>query len=84
MAMRLYRYPDLVARKIVTNRVTLARWQRANGFPASIRLGPNSVAFNADEVDIWVRSRLNNAQSLQSTVDKAEGIHPNDKVKGAL
>ncbi len=55
--MRLYRYPDLVAKKIVTNRVTLARWQRDLGFPDSIKLGPNSIAFNADAVDIWVAAR---------------------------
>jgi predicted DNA-binding transcriptional regulator AlpA len=62
VAMRLYRYPDLVAMKIVTNRVTLARWQRCNGFPESIRLGPNSIAFDADAVDRFVATRA--AQSF--------------------
>lgn len=63
--MRLYRYPDLVAKKILTNRVTLARWQRDNGFPQSIRLGPNSIAFSADEVDAWVLLRAG-AKSSQA------------------
>jgi|JI10StandDraft_1071094.scaffolds.fasta_scaffold1242551_2 predicted DNA-binding transcriptional regulator AlpA len=55
--MRLYRYGDLVAMKIVSNRVTLRRWQKHAGFPQSIKLGPGvtgSIAFDANAVDAWV------------------------------
>lgn len=54
---RLYRYDDLVAMGIVNNRVTLARWRNTQGFPHPAQLGPNSVAWLADEVDAWVNAR---------------------------
>jgi hypothetical protein len=41
-APSFYRYPDLVARNIVRNRVTLARWQKNYGFPKPVALGPNT------------------------------------------
>ena len=48
---RLYRYADLEAIGIVSNRPTLSRWIKSGRFPAPIQLGPNSVAWIADEVD---------------------------------
>ncbi len=35
----------------------LMRKARAGEFPAPIQLGPNSVAFVADEVDEWMQAR---------------------------
>lgn len=54
---RLLRYPDLKARGIVNNRMTLRRWIAEQGFPAGIQLGPNSVAWVQDEVEAWLASR---------------------------
>ena len=54
---RYLRYPDLKARGIVNNRMTLRRWIAENGFPAGVQLGPNSVAWREDEVDAWLSSR---------------------------
>jgi prophage regulatory protein len=54
---RFIRYPDLKARGIVTNRMTLRRWIAEHGFPPGVQLGPNSVAWREDEVDAWLASR---------------------------
>ena len=35
----------------------LMRKARAGEFPAPVQLGPNSVAFVADEVDEWMQAR---------------------------
>ena len=48
---KLYRYRDLKAGEVVPNRVTLSRWIKAGLFPAPIQLGPNSIAWIAEEVD---------------------------------
>lgn len=48
---RLLRYADLVARGIVSNRTTLARWIQGGRFPAPMRLGPNSLAWRESEVN---------------------------------
>lgn len=39
------------------SRATLWRWIRDGQFPKPIRLGANSVAFLADEVEAWVKAR---------------------------
>jgi prophage regulatory protein len=54
---QLYRYKNLVALGIVTNRMTLWRWQRNHGFPAPVRLGPNTRAWIRSEVDAWLAER---------------------------
>jgi len=54
---RMLRFDDLKADGIVNNRVTLGRWIGEQGFPAPIELGPNSVAWMADEVESWLSSR---------------------------
>lgn len=53
----LLRYPDLVSGGIVNNRTTLARWIKTLSFPTPYKLGPNSVAWDAREVEAWVDSR---------------------------
>ena len=57
MATLYLRYTDLVERQIVNNRTTLQRWIRDYGFPAGILLGPNSRAWPADLVDVWLETR---------------------------
>lgn len=55
----LFRYRDLVERKIVTNRVTLRRWmeREVDPFPAAIRLGQNSIAWKTSDVEAWLERR---------------------------
>jgi predicted DNA-binding transcriptional regulator AlpA len=55
-----FRYTDLVERKIITNRTTLRRWsdeRKEDPFPAPIRLGENSIAWRASDVEEWLRRR---------------------------
>jgi predicted DNA-binding transcriptional regulator AlpA len=33
---------------------TLYHWEKTEGFPTRIRLGPNSVAWKGDEVQQWL------------------------------
>lgn len=56
--MHLLRFHDLKARGIVRNRMSLSRWQKNNGFPRPIQLGPNSVAWSEDEVNAWLAARM--------------------------
>jgi len=70
--MRLYRYADLINLRIVSNRVTLGRWTKNQGFPQPIQLGPNSVAWEADAVDAWVRVRQRTVKPAQDAVDTAD------------
>jgi len=53
----LLRFDDLVARGILSNRVTLARWIEKQGFPAGFKLGPNSRAWTQESVDKWLSDR---------------------------
>ena len=57
-----YRYRDLVSRGIVSNRVTLARWQKSQGFPKPVALGPNSRAWIILEVQQWLSARASARQ----------------------
>lgn len=54
---RFYRYSDLVSAGIVNNRMTLSRRIKNDGFPSGVLLGPNSVAYPAEQVDRWVATR---------------------------
>jgi predicted DNA-binding transcriptional regulator AlpA len=54
---RLLRYPDLKARGIVNNRMTLRRWIAEQSFPPGVQLGPNTVAWPENEVESWLASR---------------------------
>jgi len=61
----LLRYRDLVAAGIISNRMTLKRWSdlsRTDPFPAPLKLGPNSIAWNARSVEEWLRRRGGDAQ----------------------
>lgn len=35
---------------------TLYDWMRTEGFPQKVQLGPNSVAWRGDEVQVWLDS----------------------------
>ena len=55
----LLRYPDLVAKRIVTNRMTLRRWmeRQVDPFPQPVRLGNNTIAWKAVDVAAWIERR---------------------------
>ena len=55
-----YRFKDLQAAGIVSNRMTLSRWIKHCGFPPGVLLGPNTRAWPADEVEAWLKQRKEN------------------------
>ena len=55
--MHYLRFEYLRTRGIFNNRETLRRWIRDHGFPKPIRLGPNTVAWDAAAVQIWLDAR---------------------------
>jgi hypothetical protein len=57
MTRTILRYADLKKRNIVQNWPTLIRWIERQGFPAGIKLGPNSRGWYEDEVEAWLESR---------------------------
>lgn len=42
------------------SRSTIDRWEKAKQFPARIRIGKNSVAWNLDAVEQWIQERSKN------------------------
>ena len=54
---KFLRFKDLRDRGIVSNRVTLSRWIKGQGFPRGILLGPNSRAYAEDQVEEWLETR---------------------------
>jgi predicted DNA-binding transcriptional regulator AlpA len=53
----LLRFADLKARGIVGNWMTLRRWIEREDFPAGIKLGPNSRAWDEAKVEAWIANR---------------------------
>jgi hypothetical protein len=51
------RFADLKAAGVVSNRVTLKRWQQQLGFPLGRLIGPNSREWTPDEVAAWRDNR---------------------------
>jgi predicted DNA-binding transcriptional regulator AlpA len=51
------RYPELVERGIVPNRVWLARAIERYDFPKPLELGANSLAWDEAEVAEWLATR---------------------------
>ena len=56
-SLAMLRFSDLKRLEIVRNRVTLSRWIDKSGFPAPIRLGPNSIAWRAVDIKKWLKER---------------------------
>lgn len=55
--MQLVRYKQLHADGIVNDRMSLARKIENEGFPKPLALGPNTLAWDYDEVVAWLTSR---------------------------
>src|SRR5262245_64472859 len=57
MATRFIRWPDIKARGVANNRVTLKDLIDNHGFPEGRRLSPNVIAWIEAEVEAWQASR---------------------------
>jgi predicted DNA-binding transcriptional regulator AlpA len=56
MARRYIRFKELQEEGVFANRMDA--WRKvAAGFPAAIELGPNTVAWDRDEVEAWLAGR---------------------------
>jgi predicted DNA-binding transcriptional regulator AlpA len=56
MTRRFARFKELKALGYFSNR--MAAWRAVqNGFPPAYELGPNTVAWDLDEVEAWLASR---------------------------
>ncbi len=53
---QIVRKPEL-CRNLGISPVTLWRWTRRKGFPAPIKLGPNSVGWIEAEINDWLAAR---------------------------
>jgi prophage regulatory protein len=54
---RIYRFPDLRVAGVPFHRVHVDRLEKRGQFPKRFKLGANSVAWDADEVDQWFQDR---------------------------
>lgn len=63
--LAMLRFRDLQRLEIVNNRVTLARWIASLGFPAPVKLGPNTVAWKAADVKEWLDGRAANSSQSE-------------------
>ena len=55
--LRFERLP-VVCRRVGVGKSTLYRWIEAKKFPAPVRLGENTVAWDARAIDEWMRKRI--------------------------
>lgn len=55
--LRLERLPEVCAR-VAVKKSTLYRWIAEKRFPAPVRLGENSVAWDSRAVDRWIADRI--------------------------
>lgn len=55
--MKVLRPKDAAA-KCGLSRMHLYRLERAGSFPKRVRLGPNSVGWLEEELDAWIRARV--------------------------
>jgi predicted DNA-binding transcriptional regulator AlpA len=56
MARQFVRFKELHERGVFHDRMDAAR-KVAAGFPKPIEMGPNSIAWDLEEVDAWLASR---------------------------
>ncbi len=55
--IRQFRFADLKARKIVSNRVTLGRWIEHLNFTPGFLIGENSRAWRERDIENWLAER---------------------------
>lgn len=57
MPQKFYRQPS-VCEMCAISRATLYRWVSSGFFPRPVRMGINSVAWPASEIEQWQRERM--------------------------
>lgn len=57
VAIKGYRYPDLLKSKIVTSRSDLTRKIELLGFPKPVKTGLRAIWWPAAEVEAWLKAR---------------------------
>ena len=67
--LKCFRFADLVDLGIVKNRVTLRRWIEAGHFPAPMRLGGNSIAWLASEVQGFLDARASERHEFAARLE---------------
>ena len=55
--MKWIHYKNLVAKGVVSSRMTLKRLIDSQDFPPGVLITPNARAWNEDEVDAWIAAR---------------------------
>jgi len=60
-ATQFYRLSHLKA-KLSVSGSTIWAWVRAGKFPKPIKLSENTTAWNAEDVEMWVQSRISASQ----------------------
>lgn len=56
--MKFVRYEDLAQYGITWSRVHLDRLQKAGKFPRKIKIGANTAAYLEQEIESWIKSRV--------------------------
>ena len=79
--MRLARYKQLHEEKIFSNRMDAAR-KIAAGFPAPLELGPNTLAWDYDEILDWLASRPRRHPKCDSKAKQPAPAAPIPEVAG--
>jgi len=54
--IKIIRFPEL-KETLGVSRNTIDRWERDSNFPKRIRLGKNSIGWDAHLIDIWLKQR---------------------------
>jgi len=74
MSTRLLRRPQLRERGVNYSQKHLRHLEAKGLFPRRIQLGPNSVAWIADEIEAWIRARIRASRGgeVQDAVAAAE------------
>jgi predicted DNA-binding transcriptional regulator AlpA len=53
---KIIRFSEL-KKKLGVSRSTIDRWEKAKCFPLRIQLGKNSIGWNLQAIDKWLRER---------------------------
>lgn len=76
--IKLLRYPDLVERRVVKNRMTLSRLIKHEGFPPGFLLSANARVWREEDVDAWIEMRASgvsaNKPSHLSVMETTEAV----------
>ena len=57
---QIIRFPSLKKKLGEISRSTVDRWEKEKNFPKRIKLGKNSVGWNLEAVEKWLKERTNN------------------------